>query len=82
MWAGGPEAGQNVNNPDAFWAIRSHDQGNEDCVEIFPDGVWADNDCSKEFRSVIEYSCPPGQEFGPTACRSLCRIGELAVIKP
>jgi hypothetical protein len=76
VWAGGPEAGQNISGIYANWfAGEPNDAGgNEDCVVIYPrdDGRWEDNGCGGGRWSLIEYSCPSGQEFGPTACQSKC----------
>ncbi len=69
VWAGGPEAGQPV-----FFTNWGSDEpndvgGNEDCLVIYPIGEWNDENCGNVQQSVIEYSCPPGQEFGPSACQ-------------
>ncbi len=72
VWAGGPEAGQNVNSIYINWGSgEPSDSGGEDCAEIpLSNGRWNDRKCDDPLRSVIEYSCSSGQEFGSTACQS------------
>ncbi len=73
MWAGGPEAGRSINNIFSNWGDGQPNNfgGNEDCVEIYQsDGRWHDVGCDASRWSLIEYSCPLEQEFGPTACQS------------
>ncbi len=73
VWADGPEAGQNVSGIYTNWAAGepNNSGGVEDCVVInLNSGQWSDNVAGNERWSLTEYSCPPGQEFGPTACQS------------
>ncbi len=76
VWAGGPEAGRSINNNDEKWDEGEPNNGcwffcDEDCLEFQNDGKWNDEDCGDLRNSVIEYNCPDGKEFGPTACRGM-----------
>jgi hypothetical protein len=75
VWAGGPEAGRRLSDFYVSWpAGEPNDSGGrEDCVEFFPGGEWNDLSCGDARLSVIEYSCPPGQEFGSSSCQGKMR---------
>jgi gliding motility-associated-like protein len=46
--------------------------GNEDCAQIFPDGLWNDLDCGQQNLSVIEISLCPSIKITPSKSTPIC----------
>jgi hypothetical protein len=72
-WQGGPDDGVLFSDSYKNWNVGEPNNGltGEDCVVMTNTGQWNDVLCSTARCFILEYECPVGMIFGPTACMGL-----------